>query len=68
MQDDLKAAYKSFTLDIVKHNGNNDFELPMPATFVVDQSGKILHAFTPEDYIERLDPEVVLEVLRKHRN
>jgi len=65
LPDTIKTIYKSFNLDIEKHNGNSDYELPMPATFVVDRNGVILYAFTPEDYTVRLDPEIILEVLTK---
>lgn len=65
LSDEIKTIYKAFNLDIEKHNGNTNFELPMPATFVVDSKGVILYAFTPEDYTTRLDPETILEVLKK---
>ena len=40
-------------------------ELPMPATFVLDQSGKIHLSFVDEDYTRRLDPNKIIEVLRR---
>ncbi|ANW95486.1 alkyl hydroperoxide reductase [Wenyingzhuangia fucanilytica] len=65
LSDEIKTIYNNFNLNIEKHNGNTDYELPIPATFVVDTNGVILYAYTPEDYTTRLDPEVILEVLNK---
>lgn len=65
LPQDLREVYGKFGLDLSKHNGNDKWELPLPATFVVEATGKILHAFTPADYTKRLDPEIILEVLRK---
>ncbi|MGY5352891.1 peroxiredoxin-like family protein [Wenyingzhuangia sp. IMCC45533] len=65
MPEKLREIYHSFNLHVDKHNGNENYELPMPATFIVDNSGEILYAFVPEDYTERLDPETILEVLKK---
>jgi len=63
MPEDLQAVYHSSGLDVSKHNGNGDYELPMPATYVVDSNGDIIHAFVPEDYTFRLDPSDILNVL-----
>ena len=40
-------------------------ELPMAATFVLDQSGKIQLAFVDEDYTRRLDPDKIIEALQR---
>lgn len=64
MPAELQNLYDSFNLDIKQYNGNDDYELPMPATYVVDKSGKVIKAFIPEDYTERLDPEDILKALK----
>ncbi|MCY7324336.1 MAG: alkyl hydroperoxide reductase [Phormidesmis sp. CAN_BIN36] len=46
-------------------NGNQSFELAIPATFVVNQDGKIIYAFASADYTERADPAEVVTTLRK---
>ena len=65
MPKDLSDTYKEFGLDVAKHNGNQDFELPMPATYVVDSNGEVLYSFVSEDYTVRLDPEIILDFLKK---
>ncbi len=63
MPEALKEVYASFNLDVKKHNGNDEFELPMPATYVINLEGKITYAFVPEDYTERAEPSDILELL-----
>ena len=48
-----------------QHNGNEDYELPMPATYVINKHREIIYSFIPEDYTERLDPENIIEILLK---
>ncbi len=60
---DLRAVYHSFNLDVDKHNGNKDYELPMPATYIVNKERKVIYSYVPEDYTERLDPEKVLSII-----
>ncbi len=63
---DLIAVYKSFNINLDKHNNNQDYELPMPATYILNKDKKIIYSFVPEDYTERLDPEAIIEVLKTH--
>jgi len=65
MPKDLRELYHSFGINVDIHNGNTDYELPMPATYVVNKQREIIYSFVPEDYTERLDPELILEVLKK---
>jgi len=51
-------------IDLPAHNGDDSFELPMPATYVVDSSGKIVHAFVNIDHQQRQDPEGILTILK----
>ena len=67
MPEDLREVYHSFNLNVDEHNGNKDYELPMPATYIVDRDLNIVHSFVPEDYTERLDPETILQVLKRRK-
>ena len=60
----LRPIYKSFGIDIPAHNGDQTFELPIPATYVINSDGAIAHAFVEPDYTKRLDPEDILAALR----
>lgn len=62
---DLQDVYKDFGIELDKHNGNNNHELPMPATYIVNQKREVIYSFVPEDYTERLEPETILEVIKQ---
>ncbi|MEH2146563.1 MAG: hypothetical protein V7K63_00045, partial [Nostoc sp.] len=47
-----------------RYNGDESFELPIPATFVVSQDGKVVYAFVDADYTNRLDPIEIVSILR----
>ncbi len=64
MPGELREVYHSFGLHVDKHNGNTNYELPMPATYIVDHNKKIIHHFVPEDYTQRLDPEEISSFLK----
>ena len=61
----LKETYKSFGLDLSQHNQSDKFELPVPATYVVDTNGVIVYAFSDEDPTNRANMEDILAALRK---
>jgi len=45
-------------------NGDDSWELPIPATYILDQDGTIIYASANEDYTERPEPAEILEILR----
>lgn len=60
----LRPVYKSLGIDLAAYNGDEKFELPVPATYVVDTDGKIVHAFINLDYTQRADPENIIVALK----
>ena len=58
------AHYKVHKV-LPKFNGDDSWEVPIPATYVVDQSGTIRLAFVDPDFMNRLDPEIVIEQLQR---
>jgi peroxiredoxin len=62
--DELKSAYQGFGLDIPALNGApGKWALPVSATYVIDQDGAVIYAYTDVDYRNRADPRDVLKVL-----
>ena len=61
----LRPVYKALGVDLVAYNGNGTFELPVPATYVVNTDGVIVHAFVNPDYTQREDPEKIVAVLQQ---
>lgn len=64
MPDYLIEIYKSSGLDVAGRNGNDDWELPKPATFVIDQTGKIIFAEVDSDYTNRVEPSKVIDIVK----
>jgi len=62
---ELRPIYDAFGIDIADHNGDNNFEIPMPATYIVDSDRKIRFGFVSADYTQRLEPSIIIEELQK---
>lgn len=63
LSPDLSAAYKGFGYDLVKAQGNDKYELPVPATYVVNSDGTIVLDYVNSDYTKRLGPKEALDAL-----
>jgi len=62
--DDLRRLYiDTFGLDLVRFNGDESWQLPIPATFVVDQVGTIVFASADPDYTVRAEPSDILAAI-----
>lgn len=64
LQDYLIDFYKQSGLDVPAHNGNDTWELPKPATFVIDQHGTIVFAHVDSDYRNRTEPSEVIKIVK----
>lgn len=60
---DLRATYDVFGIDLAAANGTDAFELPIPATYVIDRDGIVRFAFVDADYTKRADPNDVVAAL-----
>jgi len=63
LADSLKPIYKSFGIDLEQVNGDKDWEIPVPATYVVGRDRRIKYAFADVDYKNRAEPADILKVL-----
>ena len=52
--------------DLARHNGDDSWQLPVPATFVIGQDGIVQLAFVDPDYKRRLEPAEILAALRRN--
>jgi peroxiredoxin len=62
----LRPVYQSFGIDLQAANGDASFELPVPATYLIDTDGRVLERFVNVDYRKRLEPSTVLAWIEKH--
>jgi peroxiredoxin len=63
VEGELKKIYSQFGIDLEKDQGNSEWKLPIPATYVVAKDGKIKYAFLDVDYTHRADPLDLLKSL-----
>lgn len=64
LDERTQTAYKGYGVDLASSNAAKTWELPMPATFVVDKEGVIRYAFAEMDYKRRADPDQVLGAVK----
>ncbi len=57
--------YHEYKIDVPKSNGTNTWELPIPATYVIDQDMTIKYVFDDENYRKRADYKEVLNIVEK---
>ncbi len=61
--DEQKAVYQRAFVNLPFVNGDDSWELPIPATYIIDRDGTVLYTFANEDYTERPEPEDILRYL-----
>lgn len=59
-----EGVYRRAFVNLPFANGDDSWELPIPATYVLDRDGAVLHALANEDYTERPEPGEVVRILR----
>lgn len=60
----IKALYQKFGHDLAARNDDPRWALPMPATYVVGQGGRIAAAFVDPDYRRRMEPSEAVAALK----
>jgi peroxiredoxin len=61
----MQAEFQKKGLLLPTINGDDSWELPLPATYLVGQDGVIVDAFLDADFYHRKDPQELVEELRK---
>lgn len=62
--EEMRPLYLKWGLDVPACNGDNSWELPVPATYVVDTGGTVRAAHVDKDYTRRMEPEQIVAALR----
>jgi peroxiredoxin len=61
--DEQKSIYQRSFVNLPLVNGDDSWELPIPATYIIDRDGTILYASADEDYIARPEPQAIFDFL-----
>jgi len=59
----IQELYTGFGIDFEHTYGDKTYQLPLPATYVINQEGVITYAFLNEDYTLRAEPSDVMAAL-----
>jgi peroxiredoxin len=62
--DEQQAVYRRAFINLPFTNGDESWELPVPATYIVDRDSVVVYRSANEDYTERPEPAEILEQLR----
>lgn len=68
VDDETVARLKQGGMDIVHRSGYDHKQLPAPAVFITDASGKILFQYVNPEYRERISGEILITALRTFQN
>jgi len=58
------VVYRRAFVNLPFTNGDQSWELPIPATYILDRDGTVLYASADEDYTERPEPADILRSLQ----
>lgn len=66
--DEQRAIFRRTFVNLPMVNGDDSWELPIPATFGIDRQGKVLFSSANPDYTQRPEPLEVLEAVEGSRS
>ncbi len=61
--DEIRKVYTNFGIRLGELNGEDSYEVPIPATYLIDQNRIIRYAHANADITQRAEPEALLDTL-----
>jgi peroxiredoxin len=58
--DEQRQVYRSAFVNLPFASGDESWELPIPAAYILDQDGTVIYASANPDYMERAEPADIL--------
>ena len=65
VNDEQQAVYRRAFVNLPFANGDETWELPIPATYILDRDRTVLYASANEDYTERPEPDEIADILER---
>ena len=62
--EEMRPLYLEWGMDVPAYNGDDSWEIPVPATYVIDGNGIIRAAHVDRNYTVRMEPEAIIAALR----
>ena len=66
LAEELRPIYLSFGIDIPANNDEDSYEIPMPATYVINKNNEIIFSFIDEDYTKRCEPQDIIDLIKQN--
>ena len=66
LAEELRPIYLSFNIDIPSNNDEESYEIPMPATYVINKNKEIIFSFIDEDYTKRCELQDIIDVIKEN--
>ncbi|MGY0391525.1 redoxin domain-containing protein [Bizionia sp. KMM 8389] len=66
LTEDVATIYNN-SFDMNAYNGDDSNQLPLAATYVINQNGKIIYAFVDADYRNRAEPSEITAFLKANK-
>jgi peroxiredoxin len=63
LPDYLREHYKRVFVNLPHCNGDSSWELPLPATFLMERDGRVLWSWADPDFRRRAEPADILQAL-----
>ena len=63
LPDDLREVYMKFGIDLERFNGDTQWQLPLPARFILDKNGIVIDREVNPDYTQRPEPSEIVGIL-----
>jgi len=68
LDDRTIEKYKQYGIVVPRANGTDSWELPVPATYVIDRGGIVRYVYDDEDYKKRAQPNDIIRALEQIRD
>lgn len=64
LPQELEQLYRTIFINLPLANGDQSWELPLPATYILECDGTVLYGFADADHMRRAEPADLLNRLR----
>ena len=61
--EEMRPLYLEWGFDVPSCNGDASWELPVPATYIVDSNAVVRASFINKDYTKRMEPDDIIAAL-----
>ena len=65
VNDEQQAVYRHAFVNLPFANGDETWELPIPATYILEPDRTVLYSSANEDYTERPEPDEIVDILER---